>query len=87
MEISKNDDGRVGAALIRVALALRADPKADFEKIVLKTAQDMDIDANFLRQYVTKSLATLRSAVAHAVVGAESSPTPSRPVSNRLRKP
>jgi len=77
MDPSKTDDGRVGAALIRVALALRADPKANFEQIVLKTAQDMDIDSNFLRQYVTKSLATLRSAVAHAVpTGGSASPRP-----------
>ena len=69
MEEPRNDDGRIGAALIRVALALRADPNANFERVVQKTAQDMEIDVNFLRQYVTKSLATLRSAVAHAVPG------------------
>jgi hypothetical protein len=69
MEGPPHADGRIGAALIRVALALRADPEADFEKVVQKTAQDMEIDVNFLRQYVTKSLSTLRSAVAHAVPG------------------
>ena len=68
MEEPRNTDGRLGAALIRVALALRADPNADFERVIGKTAQDMEIDCNFLKQYVSTRLSTLHSPVAHAVV-------------------
>jgi len=68
VEEPRNRDGRLGAALIRVALALRADPNADFERVIGKTAQDMEIDCNFLKQYVSNRLSTLHSPVAHAVV-------------------
>jgi len=52
-------DSRLGAGLIRVALALRADPRAELDPIAERTAREMELDLRVFRRYLAENIDTL----------------------------
>ena len=58
--VAPRDD--LPAALIRVGLALAADPTAGPDPIICKIAEEMGIEAPKLRRYVAENLSVLQTA-------------------------